>query len=167
MLFDTERLLIREWVLEDLELLHALYGDPAISENIGPHLTKEETQQIFENQLNNYHLQDLDGRYVVVDKETNSFIGTFLMRPLANGRVVEIGYAIKKEHWDKGLATELLSKALVFIFANTVFQSIYAFTSLDNFRSKRVLEKCGFTEGERFYEGEEEMNTFYVDRGEV
>ena len=167
MLFETNRLLIREWLIDDLEQLHKLYADPAISENIGPALTREETQHIFENQVSKYNLQELEGRYVVLDNQANIFLGTFLMRPLANDAQVEVGYAIRKSEWDKGLATELLSNAIPFIFSHTTFKSIYAFTGVENNRSKRVLDKCGFTEADRFFEGEEEMCTFFKEKKSI
>ena len=162
MIFETPRLLVRHWGSEDLDDLHTLYGDPAISELIGPTLNIEETRHIFNNQLIQYKTQPHEGRYVIIEKESNAFIGTFLMRATRNSNAIEIGYAIKKEDWGKGLATEVVSQGVTYIFECTSYTIIFAYTELSNVNSKNVLDKCGFRQLDNFFEDGGELNAFSI-----
>ena len=162
MIFETPRLFVRHWGVEDLGNLHDLYSDPAISELIGPKLNIQETKQIFEDQLIQYHMQPYEGRYVIIEKDTDSFIGTFLMRATRVSNSIEIGYAIKKEDWGKGLATEVVGQSIEYIFQSTSYNAIYAFTEISNVNSKNVLDKCGFTQEDNFFEDGDELNAFVI-----
>ncbi len=164
MIFETPRLFVRHWGIEDLDNLHDLYGDPAISELIGPTLNIQETKQIFDEQLMQYEMQPHEGRYVIIEKKTSSFIGTFLMRATRETNAIEIGYAIKKEDWGKGLATEVVSQSIAYIFQSTGYETIYAFTEITNVNSKNVLDKCGFTQEDNFIEDGGELNAFSIKK---
>ena len=53
----------------------------------------------------------------------------------------QISYWIGKEHWRKGIATRATTEFLKHV--NTA-RPMYARAAVDNHRSLRVLEKCGF-----------------------
>ena len=164
MIFETPRLYVRHWGIEDLTNLHDLYGDPAISELIGPALNMAETKQIFDEQLIQYELQPYEGRYVIIEKEDNTFIGTFLMRATHDKDAIEIGYAIKKDDWGKGLATEVVNQGIVYIFQSTTYNTIYAYTEISNTNSKNVLMKCGFKQQPNLFEDGGELNAFSLSK---
>lgn len=54
----------------------------------------------------------------------------------------EVSYWLGKEYWSKGIATWALTEFLAHIHK---IRPIYARVAKDNFGSRRVLEKCGFT----------------------
>jgi len=54
----------------------------------------------------------------------------------------EVTYWLGKEYWGKGIATWALTE---FLAHNNKIRPIYARVAKDNFGSRRVLEKCGFT----------------------
>lgn len=80
MIFETERLYITKWKTDDLHALYELYNDTAIKESITPQLTIEETRSIFEKQLINYSNHLPYGRYFIVEKLSNNFIGLLLLK---------------------------------------------------------------------------------------
>ena len=162
MIFETTRLYIRHWGANDLHDLHDLYSDPAICEFIGPSLNISETKQIFEDQLMQYKISPGVGRYVIIKKKTGLFIGTFLLRSIDEKNAVEIGYAFKKADWGKGLATEVVTRSLKYIFESTPFQTIYAFTEPANVNSKNVLDKCGFVQQDDIFEEGAQLNSFSI-----
>ena len=164
MIFETPRLSVRHWGVEDLNDLHTLYGDPAMSESIGPSLNIMETKQIFDEQMLQYELQPHAGRYVIIEKETNSFIGTFLMRVMVEPGDVEIGYAIKKQDWGKGLATEVVNQGIEYIFQSTSYNTIFAFTEISNINSRKVLDKCGFQQQSNLFEDGGELNAYSLKK---
>jgi RimJ/RimL family protein N-acetyltransferase len=61
-----------------------------------------------------------------------------------------VGYWVAREHWGKGIA----SRALEMFLAVEARRPLYATADSRNFRSRRVLEKCGF-QCERLRMGEE------------
>lgn len=62
---------------------------------------------------------------------------------LVDGRAeLEIGWAVAREFWGRGLATELGRHALNSA-ATAGFQRIVAFTRTDNVASRRVMQKLG------------------------
>ena len=160
MIFETKRLYVTKWKPKDLKALHELYNDSAIKQFILPQLTIEETRHIFEDQLNHYSRHFPYGRYFIVEKLSNKFIGILLFKKNNKKAGVEIGYSLIKKHWEKGYATEIVKRSIRWIFESKGFSSMYAITELNNENSKNVLLKCGFVPGENFTENGEEMNLF-------
>jgi ribosomal-protein-alanine N-acetyltransferase len=164
MIFETERLLVRKWSENDLQKLHNIYADSAITGDIIPPLTMAETKQIFEDQLTRYDIEPFTGRYFIINKEDNNFIGTFLLRKNEDNNAVEIGYALIKNEWGKGYATEIVKHGVDYVFSNTLFEVINAYTDLPNFNSKKVLVKCGFTQQVNAMEFGNELNLFSIEK---
>ena len=160
MIFETKRLYVTRWQPRDLKALHELYNDPAIKEFILPALTLEETRHIFEDQLNLYRTHFPFGRYFIVEKISNKFIGLLLFKKDNKKAGVEIGYSLIKNQWHKGYATEIVKEGITWIFKQDRFLSISAITELHNENSKNVLLKCGFLPQQTFIEHGEEMNLF-------
>ena len=76
-------------------------------------------------------------------RENGQLIGSGDAHPSENG-INELGYNIAKAYWGNGYCTEA-SKAML---AHRVAQGITEFGcqhAIDNFRSGRVIQKCGFT----------------------
>ena len=167
MIFETKRLYVTKWHPRDLNALHELYNDPGLKEFITPKLTLEETRQIFENQLNLYNTYFPFGRYFIVEKCSDKFIGILLFRKDNKKAGVEIGYSLIKKEWNKGYATEIVKESIAWIFEQDRFLSISAITGLNNENSKNVLLKCGFHPKENFIENGEEMNLFGILRKDI
>jgi len=164
MIFETERLLVRKWHPDDLYELHNLYADSAITEYIAPPLTIAETRRIFDEQLIQYNIETQTGRYFIVDKENNRYIGTFLLRRNEESNAVEIGYALIKKEWGKGYATEIVRQGVDYVFNSTPFEVIHAYTEQPNINSKNVLVKCGFTQQVNAIEYGTELNLFSIEK---
>ncbi len=72
---------------------------------------------------------------VVVDSCVGGHVGSW-----TQGDQRLVGYWIGKEHWGKGVATQMLLMFLDFI----ADRPLHAHVAKHNFASIRVLEKCGF-----------------------
>jgi RimJ/RimL family protein N-acetyltransferase len=164
MIFETDRLYVRQWQNTDLQNLHQLYSDKAIMQYIRPVLTIEETKKIFDKQMAEYSEGDYVGRYLIIEKSSNLFVGIFLLRKPENRNGVEIGYAFRLQDWGKGFATEIVKKGVQYIFTTTDFSSIYAFTDMQNVNSKNVLIKSGFVFLENIIEDGEALNMFSLKK---
>ncbi|MDP4283468.1 MAG: GNAT family N-acetyltransferase [Bacteroidota bacterium] len=167
MIFESERLYVDKWKLRDLKALHELYNDPAIKEFILPNLTIEETRSIFENQLNLYRSYFPFGRYFIVEKITDRFIGILLFKNNNKKEGVEIGYSLVKDEWHKGYATEIVKESINWLFESEGFSSIYAVTDCYNESSKNVLLKCGFLQEKTFIEYGKKMSVFGLLKSDV
>ncbi|MEO5651141.1 MAG: GNAT family N-acetyltransferase [Ginsengibacter sp.] len=154
MLFETERLYVAKWEEGDLDSLYGLFNDTAIKEFILPKLTMEETECIFEKQLHAYENNYPFGRYFIVEKISNDFIGLLLLRKNKEEGGVEIGYSLIREHWKKGYATEIVQEGVNWLFEQKKISNIYAVTETGNLNSQNVLLKCGFCREENLMEEE-------------
>lgn len=59
-----------------------------------------------------------------------------------------VGYRLNPRYWDQGITTEALKGAIDFFFQHTELRRLHANVNMKNYRSNRVLEKCGFTKEE-------------------
>ena len=158
MIFQTQRLVVAKWKEGDLAELYKLFNDPAIKDSILPKLTIEETIHIFKSQINEYDSLFPFGRYFIIEKESEDFIGLFLLKD--NKGEVEIGYSLKNEHWNKGYATEIVQRSINWLSSLNIFTKVYAITETDNTGSQNVLLKSGFNQQENFIENVKEMSLF-------
>ena len=64
--------------------------------------------------------------------------------PSKNKKIYEIGYAIGKKYWGKGIATEAIKLMVDFGFNKLKLKRIWAGVDSENPASAKVLEKAGF-----------------------
>lgn len=63
---------------------------------------------------------------------------------LHNEGVFQVGYVFSPTVWGKGYAQEVCEGLLRTLKENTAVKKITSFVDVDNLRSMKVLEKCGF-----------------------
>jgi hypothetical protein len=121
--FDTDRLLIRELRIEDIDYVHTMnsYEEVAKFNTIGIPSDREVTAKLFtplfEDQKN------VDNRrsfvwsvWLTADKEFVGEIGINLGKPKT--RRGEIHYSFMPKHWGNGYAFESVARVLNFCFAD-------------------------------------------------
>ena len=163
-LFETSRLVVRQWEENDLDHLFYLYSDPAVMQFIRATLSLEETKHILLSHIEHYQLHPYEGRFGVIEKITGDFIGTLLLKPSDSVEGMEIGYAFLKAYWGKGLATELVQGGVLFAFGMGGLEELFAITETTNEASKNVLRKCGFKQLDNFLEHGKEVNLFHLKK---
>jgi ribosomal-protein-alanine N-acetyltransferase len=85
------------------------------------------------------------GRWAVDEKSTGNFVGSFAIIPIPEKtELIQLGYALLKNHWGKGFATELTRAGLKHVFQNMKLAEIYGLTQKANLNSQKVLLKAGF-----------------------
>jgi [ribosomal protein S5]-alanine N-acetyltransferase len=70
--------------------------------------------------------------------------GGFVGAPDRAG-VVEIGYEIATEHWNRGFATETAKAMIDYAFAHEEVKAVIAHTLAEKNASNNVLQKVGMT----------------------
>jgi len=158
---ETERLLLRRMVKQDLPQIFFLRSDVMILEHIGkePARTIKEAEEFFTrvDQEINSNKTILWG--LSIKTEPDILIGTICYWNIqfADYRA-EIGYILNPAFWRKGLMKEAIKKILEYGFSDMHLHSIEARINADNLASAAVLESTGFIkEGylkeEIFYRG--------------
>jgi RimJ/RimL family protein N-acetyltransferase len=129
------------------------------NEHLGDYLNIEvpENWSEFGNSALNYALAQINAgdsqvgwwTYLPIHKADNKLIGScgFRGQPDENG-AVEIGYEIKADYRNKGLATELSQALIQHAFQNPEVNKVQAHTLGEVNPSTRVLSKCGFIKTE-------------------
>jgi len=146
MILETQRLLFRRLLPQDLDDLYALYADPEIRryypEGV---LTYEETRQELEWFLNGHPAHPELGLWATIHKATGRFIGRCGLLPLEiDGRQeVEVAYLIAKEFWGQGLATEATRAIAEYAFERLGLERLISLVTPGNTASQRVAEKTG------------------------
>lgn len=162
---ETERLLLREMRTSDLEGMFELDSNPNVHTYLGnkPIKTKAEAKKIIASVLQQYQDRGI-GRFAVIEKETNQFIGWSGLRLNTeynmNGftKYYDIGYRLIERFWGKGYATESGKAALDYAFNIMKLPEIYATTEIGNQASHNALLKIGLHYVEDFFFEEEQLN---------
>lgn len=145
---DTQRLYLKEFEIGDAHLLYDLDSDPMVTKYVGGQLeTMQEYEDNIKTYIDNYKKKKNCGFYKAYLKENDLFIGWFCICPEhsdpENYKVLELGYRIKQQYWNKGYATEgsksLINKAFTELDADTVSAMAY----FENEASFKVMEKSG------------------------
>lgn len=150
---ETERLILRMFRPDDLDELATLFSDPDVVRYVGDGkpVSRDESDRALQSIIKHWQTHGF-GRWAVIDKRTQKFIGFGGLRSLFG--TPEVVYHLARAEWGKGFATELARAALRFGFENRGFDRIVAITKPLNQASIHVMEKLGM---------QFEMNTSYYD----
>ena len=144
----TERLILRRWRESDREPFARMNADPKVMEFFPATLSREESDELADR-IEAHFVEHGSGGFAAELKETGEFSGFFgLAVPrfeAAFTPCVEIGWRIAAKHWGQGLATEGARAVVEFAFAERGLREIVSFTTVENMRSRRVMERLGMT----------------------
>lgn len=144
--FDTERLRLRQWRAADLVPFAALNADPQVMEYLPDLLTRQASDELVQRIQTEIEQRGW-GFWAVEVKGGAPFIGfAGLHVPAAAlpfSPCVEIGWRLVAAHWGQGYATEAARGALRVGFELLELAEIVSFTTVNNRRSSRVMERIG------------------------
>jgi len=156
---ETERLILREIDERDVQGIFELDSDPEVHRYLGnkPIASIEESESIIEYIMNQYKVNGI-GRWAVIEKATNEFIGWAGLKYEKEVRkemnYYDLGYRLKRKFWGKGIATEAAIESLKYGFNSMGLEEIYAGAHINNIASNKILRKLGFRFLETFeYDG--------------
>lgn len=157
-MIETDRLLLRPFNLSDIEPSFQINADPRVTRytHDGGVKTLEEIDHIIRiNVLGDYHKYGF-GRFAVIHKQDNRFIGFSGLKYLPELDQVDIGYRFHPNYWGQGIATESGMASLSFGFETLQLDHIIGQALIENTASQRVLEKLHFS-FEKEFEDQGEM----------
>jgi ribosomal-protein-alanine N-acetyltransferase len=161
-ILETERLLLRRFVLEDLDALYVLYRDPEVRRYFPEGtLTFDETREELEWFLNGHPKHPELGLWATIHKATGEFIGRCGLLPWTIDGMdeVEVAYMIGKSYWGQGLGTEAARGIRDYAFAELGFTRLICLIDEHNLASIRVAEKIGMAFEK---EGQDDLGPFHL-----
>jgi ribosomal-protein-alanine N-acetyltransferase len=162
-ILKTSRLYLREFTMNDAQLLVDLNSDPEVTRYTGDgsvDLT-EATRLLKEVILPQY--PNKMGRWAVHLNENDEFIGWCGLKYISELDEIDLGYRFFKKHWGKGYATES-SKAVMEYGRNVLkLKVIVGRASVDNHNSIAVLGKAGLHFKEEGFEHGEKIVKYVLN----
>jgi len=155
-ILETDRLILRTWVDEDLEQMLAINQDPKVMEYF-PSLQDLEMTKNFIDKVNAHFENHGYSLYATVRKDTGEFIGFIgLFTPEFESHftpAIEIGWRLSSNHWGQSFATEGAKAVLDYAFRELKIPEIVSFSATGNAKSIRVMQKIGLkhNEADDFY----------------
>jgi len=146
---ETERLILSEVTIDDLENIHQLNSIPEVDEfnTLGIPETIKDTEKILLLLIEDQN-KSPRGTFMwkITLKETNEFIGVAGFS-LSNDkfRLGEIYYKLNPKYWGNGYVTELAKKLILIGFEIFNLHKVEAGVATKNIKSIRVLEKIEMT----------------------
>jgi [ribosomal protein S5]-alanine N-acetyltransferase len=145
---DTERLVLRPFDGDDVDAtLRNWAGDERVQKPYGEPVypTREAVSELLAGYIQRYDKGDYY-RWVIDEKNGARSIGqiAFFLVDTKN-HFAEIEYCIGVEFQDKGYATEATRAVIEYGFQTMGLNKVQICHNARNPRSKRVIEKCGFT----------------------
>lgn len=142
---ETKRLILREILRSDFDDLYRMNSDPIIMKYVGDGSTRSEEQMKAELEMliSHYTRKPGLGIWATLSKDTDTFVGASGLVYYDNTPEIEIGYRMLKEYWNRGYATEASLGLLNYGFRTLGLRKIVSSAHVENFASRRVMEKIG------------------------
>ena len=165
-IFETGRLIVRRYDFEkDKENFFLLNSDEDVMRYIRKPKTREECNVFLKKNITDYNVRPLMGRWAAIEKDTGNFVGSFAFIPVEGTEDSQLGYALLKNYWGKGFATEMMMEGIRYVFTKTDLKEVYGITEAANTASQRVLLKVGFALIEHYKEDGKDLCKFLLKSG--
>ena len=148
---ETKRLIIREFIPADSELLYLYSLEESAKKELLDEVLEsnekaaEEIKIFMEKYPHEYPLI-----YVIESKEAGCMTGHICLSKIPEG--IEIGYAIATDYQGNGYATEIVKPFAEWSKKHQKLDKIYAIVKVSNTKSLKIVENSGFileSEGKR------------------
>lgn len=142
--FSTERLLAERLHQDHLADLVALHLDPEVSRYIGGARSAERTKAYLDINISHW---DRHGFGLWVQRaKAGAFVGRAGIRHILVDDVdeVEIVYALKREFWGQGFASEIATAVTDIALSQLKLPSLIGIVNVANGASRRVLERSNY-----------------------
>jgi RimJ/RimL family protein N-acetyltransferase len=144
MMLETERLRLRMFTKDDLEPYCAMGADPEVMRFVGEGkpLTRTDAWRHIAIFLGTWQLRGY-GTWAVEDKASRQFLGRVGYIHPEGWPGIELGWALARPFWGRGLATEAARACLKHCFSSFGFTRVVSLIHPENRRSIAVAERLG------------------------
>ena len=158
MITQTERLIIREFQVSDIEALAQILAKPEVMQfSIDGVFSTKQTAVKLQSFLDSYQKNGY-GKWAVIHRQSGRLIGYcgIVVEEIEGKLENELGYRLDSDLWGQGLATEAANACLKYGFDKLNFDYVLGMAEPENKASIRVLEKIGmefFKESNSVWDG--------------
>ena len=165
-LFETERLLLREMLPEDYDDLFSMSSDADVMRYMGDGSvrSREQTMAELERLLSYYVRKPGLGLWATLLKDSYQFVGASGLVYYDDTSDIGLTFLFAKEHWNNGYATEVSEALLKYGFEKLGLQKIACRANVDNKAAVTVMEKIGMRHIENRSSGDRIQACYELDR---
>lgn len=146
LILETDRLLVRESTLEDVDAFYRIYQDPSITRYTEPlYADPEEERQFMKEYIQKIYGYYGYGIWTVLRRDNGRVIGRAGLVQRDGFPLPELGFLIEKGEQRKGYAMEACTAILSYGAKQLGFEAVQALVREKNLVSRHLLEKLGFT----------------------
>jgi RimJ/RimL family protein N-acetyltransferase len=137
----TERLLLRELELDDVDSLFDVLGDPVSMRHYSAPFDRDQVTGWIEGARLGYRENGF-GLWAVIRRSDGRFLGDCgpMLQSVDGELIPEVGYHIVPSEQGRGYATEGARASVAWVFANTPFEVVCSIVSPDNAPSRAVAK---------------------------
>ena len=145
-ILETERLLLREIIKEDAQSIYNCFSNNDVTRYYGlDTLTSIEQAEQFVDLFSKNYIEKRGIRWGIEIKDKEGIIGTIGFNAWSpKHKKAEIGFELNPKYWQKGYATEAVSKVISYGFEEFDLTRIGAVVFIENKASNELLRKLGF-----------------------
>jgi len=164
-LFESQRLVFKQFVLEDFNNLYGLMSDPEVMKYYPGRLSKKNTMNWLKSILEDYKKWGLSWWSVHL-KETGEFIGQIgiLFRKVKDKNRYLLEYMLNKNFWRQGYGFEGAQRVIDYGFWEKNIEKIDCFIRPLNSASIKLGEKLGLKPIGRVYLNGCRFNWYYISK---
>ena len=141
---ETPRLLLRLPTLEDLDPWAVMMQDEETTKYIGGTAPREVTWRALMTMIGSWHAMGF-GMFSVIEKGTGRWIGRLGPWMPEGWPGTEVGWALVRESWGRGYATEGAAAATDWAFDNLGWSDVIHSIDPANIASQGVAQRLGST----------------------
>lgn len=165
MIIETERLILREYTLDDLDNLFIVLSCPiTMSHYVKPY--DYEGCKRWINWCINSYKENGFGLWAMILKETNILIGDcgLSLQNIDGDICPEIGYHIYKDYWRNGYGKEAANAVKEWAFKNTDYEILYSYMTIDNVASYKTAESIGMKRIKEYKTTDEHLVVYTISK---
>ena len=142
-IYETERLLVRKLVMDDLEQLYEMQGNANVMRFVKPTVfSYEENKADLKRVIDLYTMANNDFFIYAIERKIDRiFIGSVAL--VKDNDDDEIGYRFLEKYWGLGYGSEVV-KGLISYSKNIGIEKLIAYVAVENVASRKIIEKLGF-----------------------
>jgi [ribosomal protein S5]-alanine N-acetyltransferase len=146
MKLETSRLITRPFTIADLDRMAELFANKDFTRFSLGLKTREQTRAFLETMIGR-DCAGLPSQFAVIERESNTPIGYcgFLHQEVDDEELIEIGYRLDPQFWNRGLATEAARAVRDHAFGDLELARVVSLIHPDNHSPRSVAEKNGMT----------------------
>lgn len=162
-ILETERLILRELTMDDLDELYIILSDPESMKYYPAPFDYEQCRQWIQRNIDRYKEYGF-GLWAAIRKEDGRFIGEcgITMQLIDGSPEPEIGLHINKTQTRKGYGSEAACACRDYAFNTLGLPIVYCYQKYTNLPSQKIAEKMGMKLVKKYSDPKNEFTTVYA-----